>query len=888
MDYILKKLNRRIEYCERSALPDPELGVLYRAKIEYYLLFWLGYLWNRNQNLLDSDTRAYLLQQVQRPTIGTIVDLCRRLDVAKELFRNKDLAKVFNEWPALRNEALGHGYVFQDRTAAHLEQLQTLASTLDGAHTAAIPVNADLIAVERETPSLLSGTLYTSEGDYHPWSISKEALAACVGETYVQVADNTYRRLSPFITIKDEDGLYMFRSVKEPLTGTVLYNRILRTGTDVGDWPELANVDLEVEGVRRLTANKTVMNTFDPNYRHYIDVGLRRLVLDFVIKNSASVCATVWGHGGVGKTATVQSACEYLTSAGHPKAFDYVVFASAKDRAYNYLTGSIQAIEEASRVNTFDGIIRLTNRIILRSDDINAEHVRAIDGRLLLIIDDYETFPAEEKKLIEEFIKSLNINHHKVLITTRANLVIGEEIRCNELTPDQTQRFIVEVISAEFPSLNASAIDKQLLDAELLRDVHRVTNGRPLFIYQFAHVWMQSGGMPRALRAKISTSSAAIEFLYGRIFEYLTDTAKNIFVTLSLLASQEDLTGVVDKVRYVLNLEDDKDRFDAGVHELVKLRIVELLEGGFFQVYSREIFQIMGRYFQSREESSRGIWQQRFLQIGKDKTLENDRALLNYANAARYSRSEEEVNSSYRQILNRASASIRIKLQAAVNLASYFVLDRGNREAGVKVLEDYAHLFSGEPTFVKLRASFTWSPGSREKAVTVLADAIGHERAKSWSKNDLVEVLGLLLTYKSIYWLEKREAIKNQAALDEVGLIGKRREWGEQKKAFESIINRHGRQMTDLLKTVDVGALTAAARQNTVTGLLQLVEVCIRARRLDFGEEICEWVLKNVSHSFRNAFEDKLFRIRSYRRRDSIGRADIGGASVAGGWQRQR
>ena len=143
------------------------------------------------------------------------------------------------------------------------------------------------------------------------------------------------------------------------------------------------------------------------------------------------------------------------------------------------------------------------------------------------------------------------------------------------------------------------------------------------------------------------------------------------------------MTGVVDKVRYVLNLEDDKDRFDAGVHELVKLRIVELLEGGFFQVYSREIFQIMGRYFQSREESSRGIWQQRFLQIGKDKTLENDRALLNYANAARYSRSEEEVNSSYRQILNRASASIRIKLQAAVNLASYFVLHRGNREIGI-------------------------------------------------------------------------------------------------------------------------------------------------------------------------------------------------------------
>ena len=140
-------------------------------------------------------------------------------------------------------------------------------------------------------------------------------------------------------------------------------------------------------------------------------------------------------------------------------------------------------------------------------------------------------------------------------------------------------------------------------------------------------------------------------------------------VVLNLIASPEDLIGVVDKLRYVLNLEGDKERFEAGMQELVKLRVLELLDGGLFQIYSHEIYELMGRYFLQRDEGLRGRWQQRVLQIGRDKKLENDRALLAYANSARYSRSEEEVRSLYRQILNRASASMRIKLQACINLA---------------------------------------------------------------------------------------------------------------------------------------------------------------------------------------------------------------------------
>jgi hypothetical protein len=582
MDFILRKINRRLDYYELAGLQDTEVPVLYRAKIEYCLLFSLGYLWNQNIHNLDPDSKAFLLQKVQRPSIGTIVDLCRRLDIRRELFRDKEISGLFAKWPEFRNEALGHGFVFKDAAANLLTTLKDFAHTFANATATVFSEQVDLVSVDRSDGDTLSGTLYTSEGDYLPWHISRQALDARPGETYALLHQTSYHRLSPFVSIKDEDEIYIFKSIKEPLTGHISFNRLLRTGSTIDEWPDFANIDLETDGVRRLTANKTVINTFDPNYKRYIDIGLKRLVLDFVTRNTASVCATVWGHGGVSARLRQFRVCDELTSVGTQRVFEYIVFASAKDRYYNYLTGAVQVVDEQSRVNTFEGIIRLVNRIISRTDEFEVAAIRNLEGRLLLIIDDYETFPTEEKKRIEDFIKTLDINHHKVLVTTRANLVIGEEIRCSELTVEQTRRFLIEVVGVEFPKLRPANIEEQLARPEDLQRLHRMTSGRPLFIFHFAHVWMRSGAMPRALATKISTGEAAIEFLYGRIYEYLSDTARNIFVVLSLLTTPGDLTGVVDKIRYVLNLEDDKDRFETGIQELVKLKIIELSRRRFF------------------------------------------------------------------------------------------------------------------------------------------------------------------------------------------------------------------------------------------------------------------------------------------------------------------
>lgn len=112
------------------------------------------------------------------------------------------------------------------------------------------------------------------------------------------------------------------------------------------------------------------MNTFEKNYIEYIDSGIRNAdsqLREFLINNKSNVSATLWGHGGIGKTACAQKICLELF---HDKEqqFAYIIFVSAKDRLYNVITGKIQIINllEEQRVKTFDDIIKAIGRPICR------------------------------------------------------------------------------------------------------------------------------------------------------------------------------------------------------------------------------------------------------------------------------------------------------------------------------------------------------------------------------------------------------------------------------------------------------------------------------------------------------------------------------------------
>ena len=118
--------------------------------------------------------------------------------------------------------------------------------------------------------------------------------------------------------------------------------------------------------------------------------------------------------------------------------------------------------------------------------------------KILLIFDDFETFSKEEKIKITEFVSSLNINHHKVVITTRsANLITGIEIQTSELTKDQTVNFLIEALKNEFPSFNREQLEIELKKIDFQEKIHEITSGRPLFILQLVVLLIQTNNLKR-------------------------------------------------------------------------------------------------------------------------------------------------------------------------------------------------------------------------------------------------------------------------------------------------------------------------------------------------------------------------------------------------------
>jgi len=239
----------------------------------------------------------------------------RRLDVGEKVLLSRKINKFFDEYPKLRNERLGHGYTFGDASAQFVKSLQAFFEDLFSLPHTPLSREMDLIHVQDESRGMYLGVIYKPDGfRYDAWQCPTVGFHFVPGSLYCHDPEgDSYHRLSPFVHMEDEESFYIYGHLQEPLNGTVMYNQLLKTNRNTRDWVELRDPVIESDTLRRRCKNRTIINHFDPNYRKYIDHGiLKDRLRKFLLANKSSVCATVWGHGGVGKTATVQSLCEDL------------------------------------------------------------------------------------------------------------------------------------------------------------------------------------------------------------------------------------------------------------------------------------------------------------------------------------------------------------------------------------------------------------------------------------------------------------------------------------------------------------------------------------------------------------------------------------------------
>ena len=839
MDYIVAKL--RQERAIAKTLDEKRRYADYcRIEAEYALAFLLGYLWNKslpNLDALDDDACESIFDNIARPSIGTIVDICRRLDLEGDIFGKKS-QNWAQEYAKIRNASFGHGFLFDDKLDDVVNNLEALLEGLfaDGA---VLQRELDIVLVSKIVDTTAKGIRYSIDQRKHPWQCSTEVAPFRPGNTYVMFGANHYHRLSPFIVLT-EDQIYVYKSVSDIMTGRTQYNQLFQTGVMIRNWEDFSH-DRSNDGVRRKSRNGTILNVYKRNYKNYIDMHFKRRIWTFLVEDRASVCATIWGHGGIGKTATVQSVCDDL-SVGK-KWFDYIVFASAKDRAFSYLSGNIAQIEEP--IDSYSGLVRCINATMGAQQTEAIEEIVRFEGRILIMIDDYETFREDDQHKIQDFIKKLDTNRHKVLITTRAAAIkTGERIDTQELGATETTSFLEKILESEEFSTYSLPEGVELRSDKNQQQIHEITEGRPLFIFQFAHTVVQSG-IEDALSTVFKNREEAIDFLYGRIYSYLSREARIVFCAISQLVTENDMTNLLSKLRYVVNMESKERNFDSCIQELAALRVLEIVNEDLFTVYSVEILNIMRERFATISNLTVSDIVSRVSHVKPDKSLDVEEALLRRADNARQAHTPEDVEAMYRQILNRKDKSpVHTRCRALRNLAVYWVSERDNVERAIQVLEEFHSEFEHYPEVAKLLADLHWRNGRVNRSIEVLAEHFGPGIWEREGRENSLELLGLSLIYQSKAIIERSEdleADQRAGRLSEKQFAGRRRDIEQN---FNRLFKKFGRPLFERVRRRGLGGLRPGDRHNVITGLYHFSSACLRYDQSQVAGQVCEFALK--------------------------------------------
>lgn len=864
MNFILHKLNQKIDLLN-SLGKKQELRVHLQSKLEFYLIFILGYLWNKNIDKVTEEKKEEILKTILKPSIGSIISLSRNLDIDAEIFGNKNLKKLresIDKYPNLRNEQIGHGYTFEDEIESSLTAFSDILDLFENTDSPIFECH-DLILVTNKNDGFYKGINYKATGsDYTFWTCPERVQDFSLNSLYIKYANGKYFRLSPFIFVADEEEFFTFSSIEEKLTGRTKFNQLIKTGKLILELPELTTINIKEDEYKIKTSNGTIINKFSKDWKKYIEVGLSNQLFNFLTKNNSSVFATLWGHGGIGKTSAIQNVCEDLANKEFKK-FDYIIFLSAKDRYYNYYKGVIEVLQ--GNFDTYNGIIEFINRILFdKVGDISEESILSFDGKVLIVIDDFETFKKDEKNKITSFIQKLNINYHKVILTTRsATLITGIEIESNELNEAKTIDFLISATKNEFPDIN---FDKDFkIFRKYSKQIFEITSGRPLFILQFLILYNQNGSINETLLVDIKSLEQARSFLYDRIYEYLSNDAKNMFLGINLLiTNDDDLNGLIANLKFILNKEDVSNSFDNSLNELIKLRIIERLDEDFFKVYSPEILKLMRNYYEKKGKEYDGDITNRYNLIKSGEKLETDYALLKIADSKRLEASEIEVENQYRRIIKRENAKYDVRLKALFNYANYLFSQKGQINKSIKLFSDYWHWFKSDSEFNLNNSKFHWAEGSsifRYKAIDILENYLS-TRPKI-SEETYLEILGTQMTYSSILLISERNELKDKRRFKEISDRQYNFSYSEQRTRFNKLFNYPGSRLYDLLKDRNLIDLSPKCRNFVLDGLTHYTEICIRLNKHEKAKEICEKIICELSTDYHKPFLFKLSKIES-------------------------
>ena len=214
-----------------------------------------------------------------------------------------------------------------------------------------------IIKINSVSDNQIKGTEYKIGKEPKGWAASPTTMPheTYVSDCYLKDEVNffnflgskeIYNKISPFIYLgDDDDDVFIFQSIKDTLTKQIShYNIIKNSGEENSEWPQtspsLWQSDDNTDDNRVKTVSGVIKNKYRNNYNSYYDIGrktLRNEIFKFFESKHFPIL-TLWGHGGIGKTALIQNICDELSDEAEWKrrqrkrynkqgdTFDYIIF----------------------------------------------------------------------------------------------------------------------------------------------------------------------------------------------------------------------------------------------------------------------------------------------------------------------------------------------------------------------------------------------------------------------------------------------------------------------------------------------------------------------------------------------------------------------------------
>jgi tetratricopeptide (TPR) repeat protein len=290
----------------------------------------------------------------------------------------------------------------------------------------------------------------------------------------------------------------------------------------------------------------------------------QKIIADAISPDSRTWGALIDGPGGIGKTALAIKAAHDAPA----ELFERKIFITAKVRELNAdgeakLTDFtrptyLAMLDELGKELGADGLEKLA------PDERPNELRLALAGKKALIIfDNLETLPEEERTRLFQFLSRLPEGNKAIVTSRRRSDVDARIVRLDRLARDEALQLIAE-LAAKYPRLARATQQER-------EDLYEITQGNPLFIRWIAGQLGREGSQCRTIAEacafidKAPKGNDPLEYIFGDLLETFTADETKVLAALTYFNLPAKLKWIADmtdlpKKQAETALEDLTDR----------------------------------------------------------------------------------------------------------------------------------------------------------------------------------------------------------------------------------------------------------------------------------------------------------------------------------------